>query len=542
MRSRGPATRQCINVSPRRGTKTAITRLENKEGFVMNMTPAREDGKARLACELYFGKDITDKITSTLHRSRLTYDSLLEDFMDYDRTHVPRISDPDAQIIYKCVLQSIKDDLGNAQLSPLTYQQVRDLPDFPGAKSPGLPYKNLGFTKKSDVYDDPIYREHLINLWRNIGHGKNVKLPDVCMFARAQVAKAPKNKIRATWGYSFDVYMEEARFFYPIQEFIKSHKHNLPIAYGLEMANGGMVAINDMLQRHRNSKYVISDWSKFDKTIPPWLIRDAFEILEGLIDFSAVHRSAHEKRRFKKLVDYFVETPIRTCKGERFLVTGGVPSGSCFTNIIDSIINCIVTRFLVFQTTNAFPVGEIFLGDDGVFIVDGFACLEDIASLAIKYFGMILNVDKSYVTTNPSNVHFLGYFNYNGYPFKNQDFLIASFIFPEHKRTRLVDACAAALGQMYSGFDPGYARNWLNIIHYLADLENSNPFSLNEVVLHLKNNEFRHKYLAQVGISADSMTLPSRANSQILEVLPKTYCNITLPSRAYNFKDILSRI
>nr|QMI58122.1 RNA-dependent RNA polymerase [Vera virus]QMI58125.1 RNA-dependent RNA polymerase [Vera virus] len=523
-----------------RNVSRAVKQLTPAEGFVMNMTPAREDGKARLACNKFFGKDKVDKVTNTLHRSRLNYESLMEDFLEYDREHVKKsVLDQDSNLIYQCVLQSIRNDLGKQSITPLSFMEVRKLADFPGSKSPGLPYKNQGYKTKAEVFDDEKNLEHLEHLWNQVENGKNVHLPDVCLFARSQIAKYPKQKIRATWGYSFDVYMEEARFFYPIQNFIKSHAHELPIAYGLEMAHGGMNSINDMLVRHKGGKYVISDWSKFDKTIPPWLIRDAFAILEGLIDFSACGRVSQQKRRFKKIVDYFVETPLRTCKGERFLVTGGVPSGSCFTNIIDSIINCIVTRFLIYQTTNAFPVGEIFLGDDGVFIIEqGFACLEDIASLAIKYFGMILNIDKSYVTTNPSNVHFLGYFNYYGFPFKNQDFLIASFIFPEHKRTKLIDACAAALGQMYSGFDSGYARKWLDIIHFLADLEDKNPFSTSEIILHLKNNEFRHKYLAQVGLTADSMTLPNRHNSLILEVLPKTYCSIRLPTRTYNYKEL----
>lgn len=51
-------------------------------------------------------------------------------------------------------------------------------------------------------------------------------------------------------------------------------------------------------------------------------------------------RENHNRKGFKKVVDFFCGTPVRTCKGERFLVTGGISSGSCFTNLIESIINC----------------------------------------------------------------------------------------------------------------------------------------------------------------------------------------------------------
>lgn len=174
---------------------------------------------------------------------------------------------------------------------------------------------------------------------------------------------------------------------------------------------------------------------------------------------------AISRLRWKKMVDYFVETPIRTCKGERFLVTGGIPSGSCWTNLIDSIINILVTRFIVYQTTGSLPLDEIFLGDDGVFVIGSAVNLEDMAKVAKQYFGMELNVAKSYITTRVDNVHFLGYFNMFGYPFKPMDFLIASFINPEHTRKTTIDACAAALGQLWSCFDPIRSTKWYEIIN-----------------------------------------------------------------------------
>jgi hypothetical protein len=255
---------------------------------------------------------------------------------------------------------------------------IPNLSDFPHLKSPGLPWKNLGMKSKREVIDAGHLGEMKAR-WAMRGFGR---LPDVHLFGRTQIAKIGKEKIPATWGFPLEVYLEEARFFYPLFDIIKEHKHTFPIAYGLEMANGGMVMINEMISRHPNSKYVMTDWSQFDKTIPPWLIRDAFSILASLIDFDhldvggIVHhvRSERQIRRWKLLINYSIDTPIRTCKGERFLISGGVPSGSCFTNLIDSVINALVTRYLLYETTGRYAAEEIFLGDDGVFVVTRYGC------------------------------------------------------------------------------------------------------------------------------------------------------------------------
>jgi hypothetical protein len=67
--------------------------------------------------------------------------------------------------------------------------------------------------------------------------------------------------------------------------------------------------------------------------------------------------------RFKRLVRYFINTPVRVCSGERLRKSGGVPSGSMFTNMIDSIVNMIAMRYCIYSTTDAFPLGEIYLCD-----------------------------------------------------------------------------------------------------------------------------------------------------------------------------------
>jgi hypothetical protein len=311
------------------------------------------------------------------------------------------------------------------------------------------------------------------------------------------------------------------------------------------MANGGMAQLNRAAIK-LNCHYAMTDWSLFDKTIPPWLIRDAFSIVASMIDFGQVRDSENKiwkvrpdrsERRFKKIIDYFVETPVRFSNGERFLVTGGVPSGSCFTNLIDTIVNALVTRYLTYHTSGKFPMAEMYLGDDGVLFTEDSLNLEVMSNLAKDKFGMVLNSDKSYTTTNPVNIHFLGYYNYHGFPFKPQDTLVASFIAPERTRITVEDAATAALGQLYSGFDPIHAKLWISILDFLNE---KYPFSPDEILENLQRTEGRHKYLRLIGVRVMDISYPKHMEAIDLNLLPKDKAK-TVKIRQWDYLSLAQR-
>ena len=173
-------------------------------------------------------------------------------------------------------------------------------------------------------------------------------LPDVCLFARAPITQTGKPKIRATWGYPFKAFIEEARFSYPYMDWLRTA--DAPIAYNLEMSRGGMAAI-DRVATSTGYKYIMLDWKRFDKHEPAWLLRDVFDILSEAFDFSHVQcsekkiwkvRSNRSTNCWNFMVDYFINTPIRTSKRERWIKDHGVPPGSGFTNLIDTIVNAIM--------------------------------------------------------------------------------------------------------------------------------------------------------------------------------------------------------
>ena len=100
------------------------------------------------------------------------------------------------------------------------------------------------------------------------------------------------------------------------------------------------------------------DWKGYDSTIPAFLIRDAFTILEGMLDFKTLdilgrkhHLSDEKAERFRNLFhwlkNYFIHTKIMLPDATCYKKHHGIPSGSLFTSLIGSIINLIVTKYLL---------------------------------------------------------------------------------------------------------------------------------------------------------------------------------------------------
>jgi len=144
------------------------------------------------------------------------------------------------------------------------------------------------------------------------------------------------------------------------------------------------------------------DFSGFDRHIPSWLIRDVFSMLKGFFDLND-----DDQRQWKAMVDYFVDTPLLL---GRWLVrsSGGIPSGSCWTQFVDSIINIVmnVTSLMALSTRDASSYESlsdvcriVVLGDDSVIIPKVCHLEQDLMKSHVaflrRYFNSIVNVDKS---------------------------------------------------------------------------------------------------------------------------------------------------
>jgi hypothetical protein len=411
----------------------------------------------------------------------------------------------------------IRDFTVDEKLTPLSLGAVKAHSDFPRRKAPGLPWSEHEYKDKEAVCTDPVSWGTIQRDWDLIGRGKAITLPDCQTFQRLIACNKDREKVRPVWGYPTAVVVEEGRFFYPWMEWLKARSDDHCYGIGLETALGGMRYLDDMTrQLHNVNNTVIAglDWSGFDTTVPAWLIRDAFSVLKLSFRFDQIRSSdgriwpvtaKESERRWKKIVDYFINTTIRLPNGERYKKTSGVPSGSMFTNVVDTICNAIITRYCTFHTTQYLPKGDVYYGDDTYAIIKKPFDVESFARIATESFGMQLNLSKSVVTYDASEVTFLGFYNINGRPKRSMDFLFASFMIPEHRNDDPFETSTRALGQLYSTMYGPDAYTWyliLREIQIYAHIDNS------EIEEFVRSNYHRFKFLQNLGLPASEVVVP----------------------------------
>ena len=164
-------------------------------------------------------------------------------------------------------------------------------------------------------------------------------------------------EVRIVNGEGKPEFIVGASFFYPYFEALKE-EGSCPYA-GLYKRQGVSARVNSMKW---NSRFILEmDYSKFDATIPSLLIRIAFNIIKDNMDLTK-----KEGILFDRYVAHFCQNGFLMPDGYVYYGReGGVPSGSVFTSLIDSIINAILIEYLSIRL--AVPVLDyLVLGDDSV--------------------------------------------------------------------------------------------------------------------------------------------------------------------------------
>jgi hypothetical protein len=311
----------------------------------------------------------------------LLFDALLKYFR-------PRAFQPDAKALNTAIATALKTFGGNQQLKPFplddTLSEAVQL-----NKSSGAPE----FVKKGEAFLKDLSRA------KRILEGQ-VRFPFCLPFRRGQ--HGPDGpKTRLVWGYPLAMTLLEARFARPVIDWFLKVRIP-PLAFG--QTNAGVGA---QTTRISNSGVRVSlDFSGFDATVPVQLIEAAFSILSTHFD-----RWSDEERRCWSVVrHYFTNTPIAMPDGCMYVKRRGVPSGSYFTQLIDSIVNFIAVQYAHLRMYNCtiHPSKVLVLGDDCVFGATDHPDMEAFAR-SLTELGLRINLQKTVVSRFGDPLPFLGH-------------------------------------------------------------------------------------------------------------------------------------
>lgn len=171
------------------------------------------------------------------------------------------------------------------------------------------------------------------------------------LFTRTQ----ENGKTRNVWGFPIADTLNEMMFYKPLLEFQKSQTYRSALISPDQVSRSMTSLI--LKAKSRGYSIVSIDFSAYDTTVKLQLQVRAFDYIKSL------YQSNYDKQ-INYLLERFNTISILTPDG---VISGshGVPSGSTFTNEVDSIVQFILYMNLPFSELGNFQIQ----GDDGVYIV-----------------------------------------------------------------------------------------------------------------------------------------------------------------------------
>lgn len=301
-------------------------------------------------------------------------------------------------------------------------------PKFPTAvdlvmdSSSGYPH----FVRKSEMKDQIL---HEGRTWLHHAKSKDFhRLPLLPCSVGVRGALSPEDdpKTRLVWMYPAAVTVAEGVYAQPLIEAMYKQKAKYFLT-GVE-SRSRITRYLALLNEEKGQYGVGLDFSSFDCFPVVDLIYDAFKILKQNVNFGSywdpdndiVTAGTHDLRDWERvakraehgydnLVEYFVHTPIILPNGLVVRKHHGVPSGSHFTNLIDSIVNRLLQKTFGIYTERSIR-NLATNGDDSAFIVsETYATniLEDAAHF-YKRWSMTCKPEKCVKAGTPAEMHISG--------------------------------------------------------------------------------------------------------------------------------------
>lgn len=236
--------------------------------------------------------------------------------------------------------------------------------------------------------------------------------------------------VRAVWAFPFEQHIVEGAYYFALYELIKTGQTIYPV---------GVISERRYLMRKYcqyegyNTKFSI-DYSGFDASLNPQIIGIAFKILSKMLILTPV-----ETKNWERVQTYFTTCPFLApdglvYKGRR----GGVPSGSMFTQMIDTVCNALAIEYsMLIEGIDDFRY--LVYGDDSWTIVKiGEAPLKFLTKLEahVRSLGLRMNVSKTDYASPTEPLVFCGHYDIKrGRPLQDA---IDKMCYPERPSERFV--------------------------------------------------------------------------------------------------------
>ena len=328
----------------------------------------------------------------------------------------------------KSILKSIFE---NAKLKSLIYQNDTDIEDALPKKSThsGWSFVETGLRQKGEYLDGVFgtWVQEVQKAKENSSFNKII-LPGI----RTQCSniynedgtlttKNAKHKTRLVSMIDVYVIISELVIAKPIQSWMSN---NCRWYAGGKNDNQLHNIVVVEKQNHRN--WLSLDYSKYDQSISDWLIYDAFEIIESA--FTTID----DKELLEVVKNDFVNKVFIDGDQQLHHSTKGVPSGSMFTQIIDSIVNYLIIQTYMLSINSKFEC--IIMGDDNLIFSHDDLDKTRLCSYLSKNFGITANDQKTTFGTYKQDPQFLSRTWTMLGPWRTPEILICKLLFPEKFR------------------------------------------------------------------------------------------------------------
>jgi len=251
--------------------------------------------------------------------------------------------------------------LPKCNLRPLSIENAAKY--LKSSTNSGLPY----YTKKGIVRDRVVHKYDYLLSRR-----------DPCiLFTRTQEG----GKTRNVWGYPIVDTLEETRFYQPLLDYQSRLNWRAALRGPVHVDK----CITELIKRADNNNYSILsvDYTAYDASVTNDLIDAAFNYIGGLFQSEFRGSLFSVKDRFKTIG---LVTPSGVTSGSH-----GVPSGSTFTNEVDSLVQYLLAKSCDFDDESL-----QIQGDDGV-VIGSEESLKNLITVN-KRNGLNMNESKSHIS------------------------------------------------------------------------------------------------------------------------------------------------